>query len=160
MEINFNDLQTKLNNLTIKKPPKTFLKILDKEYNEVLVSKYLAYFLNERNTTRDILKQILIHTSSKNDTDDFIELLNDAEFEDIFETWRSGNHDRIVIPDGGGSFNAGISDISKDRVPEIEAYLESKIQELYKVLDESIEEKKEAKRKEIQEKLKYKRIEL
>lgn len=84
----------------------------------------------------------------------------DAEFEDIFEAWRSGNYDRIVIPDGDGFFNAGISDISKDRVPEIEAYLESKIQELYKVLDESIEEKKEAKRKEIQEKLKYKRIEL
>ena len=84
----------------------------------------------------------------------------DAEFEDIFEAWRSGNYDRIVIPDGDGFFNAGISAISKDRVPEIEAYLESKIQELYKVLDESIEEKKEAKRKEIQEKLKYKRIEL
>ena len=84
----------------------------------------------------------------------------DAEFEDIFEAWRSGNYDRIVIPDGDGFFNAGISDISKDRVPEIEAYLESKIQELYKVLDESIEEKKEAKRQEIQEKLKYKRIEL
>ena len=84
----------------------------------------------------------------------------DAEFEDIFEAWRSGSYDRIVIPDGGGFFNAGISAISKDRVPEIEAYLESKIQELYKVLDESIEEKKEAKRKEIQEKLKYKRVEL
>ena len=84
----------------------------------------------------------------------------DAEFEDIFEAWRSGNYDRIVIPDGDGFFNAGISDISKDRVPEIKAYLESKIQELYKVLDESIEEKKEAKRKEIQERLKYKRIEL
>ena len=93
------------------------------------------------------------------DIEEFKKII-DAEFEDIFEAWRSGNYDKIVIPDGDGFFNAGISAISKDRVPEIEAYLESKIQELYKVLDESIEEKKEAKRKEIQEKLKYKRIEL
>lgn len=97
MEISFNDLQTKLNNLTIKKPPKTFLKILDKEYNEVLVSKYLAYFLDERNTTRDILKQILIHTSSKNDTDDFVELLNDAEFEDIQTEEQISEHTRLDI---------------------------------------------------------------
>ena len=84
----------------------------------------------------------------------------DAEFEDIFEAWRSGNYDRIVIPEGDGLFNAGISDISDERTPELKKYLEKKVQELYKVLDESIEEKKEDKKKEIQEKLKYKRIEL
>lgn len=97
MEINFNDLQTKLNNLIIKKQPKTFLKILDKEYNEVLVSKYLAYFLDEMNTNRDILKQILTYTSSRNGTDNFVELLNDVEFEDIQTEEQISEHSRVDI---------------------------------------------------------------
>ena len=51
----------------------------------------------------------------------------DAEFNDIYEAWRSGKYDRIVIPKGDGFFNAGISDISDKRVPKLKEYLESKI---------------------------------
>jgi len=97
MEINFNDLQIKINNLIIKKPTKTFLKILDKEYNEVLASKYLAYFLNERNTNRDIVRQILSISASSNDSNDFVDLLNDAEFEDIQTEEQISEHSRLDI---------------------------------------------------------------
>ena len=51
----------------------------------------------------------------------------DAEFNDIFEAWKSGKYDRIVVPKGDGFFNAGISDISDKRVPKLKKYLESKI---------------------------------
>ena len=57
----------------------------------------MAYFLDERNTNRDILKQILIYTSSRNDTDNFVELLNDAEFEDIQTEERISEHSRVDI---------------------------------------------------------------
>ncbi len=83
MIIDYGELQNKLNNIQEKKTPKTFLAILDKAYNEVIISKYLAYFLDERKTSRTIIENILKQTSSKNESVDFVELLESANFESI-----------------------------------------------------------------------------
>ena len=82
MNIDYTALQKQLDALTIKKQPKTFLQILDKSYNEVLISKYLACFLNEENTCRDVIKQLLTKTQLQSDVN-FIDLLNYATFETV-----------------------------------------------------------------------------
>ena len=96
MIIDYKDLQEKLNVLEIKKAPKTFLQILDKSYNEVLVSKYLSYFLDERNTTREILKQILTLTSW-NESVDFVDLLENGIFENIQTEEQISQENRLDI---------------------------------------------------------------
>lgn len=82
MFIDYNYLQNSLDDLNIRPKPKTFLSIIDKSYYEVLVSKYLAYFLDERNTARKIWERILRETAIENDFD-FIELLNSSTLESI-----------------------------------------------------------------------------
>ena len=49
MIIDFKQLQEDIDKIKIKEKRKTFLQILDKSYDEVLISKLVAYFLNERN---------------------------------------------------------------------------------------------------------------
>ena len=56
----------------------TFLSIIEKPKDEVLITKLVAYILNPANTTPEILEKILTETKSPNDNDiDFVKLLND-----------------------------------------------------------------------------------
>jgi len=96
MLIDYCELQKKLNNIQEKKTPKTFLAILDKTYNEVIISKYLAYFLDEKNTSRIIIENILKQTS-KNESVDFVELLESANFESIETEIPISRKDRLDI---------------------------------------------------------------
>lgn len=82
MQNDFKDLAYKLKNIKMKNTPTTFLQILGKPHSEVLTSKYLEFILDERNTSRDILKQILKATQRNAETN-FIELLESSAFEDI-----------------------------------------------------------------------------
>ena len=63
MGIGYTELQKDFDNLKIKKSPKTFLQVLGKTYNEGLVSNFISYFLDERNTKRDVIRKILSMTS-------------------------------------------------------------------------------------------------
>ncbi len=96
MLIDYCELQKKLNNIQEKKTPKTFLAILDKTYNEVIISKYLAYFLDERKTSRTIIENILKQTS-KNESVDFVELLESASFESVETEIPISQDDRLDI---------------------------------------------------------------
>jgi hypothetical protein len=96
MIIDYSNLQKMLDNLIIKEKPVTFLSILNKSYNEVLVTKYLSYFLNENNTTRNIIKAILNKTA-QNDTIDFVELLENSIFENIKSEDSISNESRLDI---------------------------------------------------------------
>lgn len=96
MLIDYCELQKKLNNIQEKKTPKTFLAVLDKTYNEVIISKYLAYFLDERKTSRTIIENILKQTS-KNESVDFVELLESANFESIETEIPISRKDRLDI---------------------------------------------------------------
>ncbi len=96
MFVDFDALKKGLNNLSIKKVPKTFLQILDKTYNEVLVSKYLAYFIDERNTNRSIVQQILQKTKVSSEPD-FEELLANSTFESIKTEDQISSQSRLDI---------------------------------------------------------------
>lgn len=82
MNINFSELQKNLNTIEIKSTPVSFLQIIDKTYDEVLSSKIVAYFLNENNSNRNIIRQLL-NITKQNDKENFIELLNLGEFEGV-----------------------------------------------------------------------------
>lgn len=96
MDIDYSTLQTKLDNLEIQKQPKTFLQLLNKTYDEVSFSKYLSYFLDEGNTCREIIKEILSITSS-GETIDFLELLDSASFEYIQTEKQISQQSRLDI---------------------------------------------------------------
>lgn len=96
MVIDYIDLQNKIDKLELKKTSKTFLQILDKNYNEVIISKYLAYFLDERNTNRNIIKQIL-NITSRNESTDFIDLLEFATFENVQTEEQISQQSRLDI---------------------------------------------------------------
>lgn len=71
-------------------------------------------------------------------TDDAIDEFKttiDAEIEDIKAEWDTGKYDHLVVSNFDGFFNTKISNISKDRVPQIYDYLHGKIDELYKYVD-------------------------
>ena len=96
MGIGDTELQKDFDNLKIKKRPKTFLQVLGKTYNEGLVSNFISYFLDERNTKRDVIMKILSMTS-KNKDDAFINLLEDSIFESIENEVSISSKSRIDI---------------------------------------------------------------
>jgi hypothetical protein len=61
----------------------------------------------------------------------------DAEIEAIKQEWDTGNYKRVVIGSKSGFFNTRISNISKERVPQIHDYLEQKLNELYDYIENS-----------------------
>ena len=85
MKEELEKLERKLKRLKIKKIPTTFLSIINKKLDEVIISKYVAYLINPEYTTISILEEILNVTQSKKDEINFSELLNSENtiYEDI-----------------------------------------------------------------------------
>jgi len=78
-------LNNKIKRVRIKKMPTTFLSIINKNFDEVIISRYMAFLLNPEYTTLKIIEQLLNITQEKNDEADFVQLFNNAltEFESI-----------------------------------------------------------------------------
>ena len=66
------------------------------------------------------------------DFEEFKKIIDD-EFNDILEAWKSGEYDRIVLP----NFNGKISQLNKERTPKLWGYLQNKIKELTGVKEDS-----------------------
>lgn len=52
-----------------------------------------------------------------------------SELQDIVEAFNSGNYDSIMFPDGDGLFNTNLSQISKERTPELYRALSNLLKE-------------------------------
>ena len=59
----------------------TFLKIIDREKDEVLISKWVAFILNPDNTSPKIIEEILKETNSETDEVDFLKLFHEQNDE-------------------------------------------------------------------------------
>ena len=82
MWIDYQGLKDEICKLTVKKKPITFLEILGKTDREVLVSKYLAFLLDEKNTSRKLIKEILEATAVDEEVD-FVDLLDVGVLESV-----------------------------------------------------------------------------
>ena len=96
MIINYDELQCEIDTVKMKKTPKTFLQILDKAYSEVPISKCLAFFLDEKNTNRNVIKHLLMK-STKNEAVDFVDLLEFATFEGVQTEYSISQQSRLDI---------------------------------------------------------------
>lgn len=76
-------LNRKLKRIKIKKIPTTFLSIVDRSFDEVTISKCLAYLIDPEYTSLKVIEQLLNTTVNTNDDTDFQELL--AEDGTIYE---------------------------------------------------------------------------
>lgn len=99
MRKDLEEIREKIEKIQIKETPITFLEIIGKSRNEVIISSLVAFVLNPDNTNKKIIAQLLEKTKNINDKCNFIELLNDKD--NIFETiqteeWLS-NRSRIDI---------------------------------------------------------------
>lgn len=94
--ISYEDLKNYFDSLMIKKAPLTFLQIINKTYDEVIISKLVAYILDERNTSKNVIKDIL-KKLYKDSEDDFVELLETGIFESIKTEEQISDEDRIDI---------------------------------------------------------------
>ena len=94
-------LENKIKRIKIKKMPTTFLSIINKNFDEVTISRCMAFLINPENTTLKITEQLLETTQEKNDETDFLQLFNDniTEFEsiDIEEAISSRSRIDIII---------------------------------------------------------------
>lgn len=80
--------------LKIKEKPNTFLKIIGKNNDEVIISSLVSFLLNPNNTTLKIIEKLLIKTKSEQDCVDFVSLFHQDtnEFLSInTEQWISRN---------------------------------------------------------------------
>ena len=57
-----NILQENLDKINVVEPKATFLQVLNKATDEILITKYLTFLLDERNTAFKILQKILMKT--------------------------------------------------------------------------------------------------
>ena len=78
-------LGAKIKKIKIKKIPTTFLSIIHKNFDEVTISRCIAFLLNPEYTTLKIIEQLLSITQCETDETDFLQLVNDntTEFESI-----------------------------------------------------------------------------
>ena len=79
------NLNRKLKRIRIKKMPNTFLSIINKKFDEVTISRCLAFLLNPQNTTIKIIKELLDVSKIPEDEENFGELLDNEStyFENI-----------------------------------------------------------------------------
>lgn len=77
-------LNSKLKRIHTKKIPNTFLSIINKNFDEVTISKYVAFMLNPENTTLKVIEQILTITQWDKDEINFVQLFNDENT--VFES--------------------------------------------------------------------------
>lgn len=97
-EINMNKelelLSKEIKLLKIKEKPNTFLKIIGKNDDEVIISSLVAFLLNPNNTTLKIIEKLLIKTKSEQDSADFVNLFYQDKNEFLSvntEEWISRN---------------------------------------------------------------------
>lgn len=78
-------LENRLKRIKIKKIPTTFLSIINKKFDEVTISRCVAFLINPEYTTLNIIGQLLNITQQEEDEADFIQLFNneDTVFEGI-----------------------------------------------------------------------------
>ena len=62
----------------------TFLKIIDREKDEVLISKWVSFILNPNNTSPKIIEEILKETKSDKDEVNFLELFYEQNGEIMY----------------------------------------------------------------------------
>lgn len=94
-------LDNKIKRIKTKKMPTTFLSIINKNFDEVIISRCMAFLLNPEYTTLKIIEQLLNFTQKENDEVDFIQLFNNGitEFDsiDIEEAISSRSRIDIII---------------------------------------------------------------
>lgn len=94
-------LENKLKRIKIKKIPTTFLSIINKNFDEVTISKCVVFLINPEYTTLKIIEQLLNITQQEEDEADFIQLFNSENtvFEciDIEEVISSRSRIDIII---------------------------------------------------------------
>lgn len=94
-------LESKIKRIKIKKMPTTFLSIINKNFDEVTISRCMAFLLNPEYTTLKIIEQLLNVTQEVKDEADFLQVFNDdtTEFEslDIEEAISSRSRIDILI---------------------------------------------------------------
>ncbi len=85
MKAELEKIDRKLKRIRIKKMPNTFLSIINKKFDEVTISKCLAFLLNPQNTTTKIIKELLNVSKIPEDEKNFCELLENENtyFENI-----------------------------------------------------------------------------
>ena len=78
-------LESKIKRIKTKKMPTTFLSIINKNFDEVTISRCMAFLLNPEYTTLKIIEQLLSISQEEKDETDFLQLFNDdiTEFESI-----------------------------------------------------------------------------
>lgn len=88
-------LQEKLDKIKITEPQMTFLQVVDRGTREVVISKYLAFLLDERNTTFKIIEKILTNTcgSIENHNINFEE----RQLEGVFTEYQLSKENRLDI---------------------------------------------------------------
>lgn len=94
-------LENKIKRIKIKKIPTTFLSIINKNFDEVTISRCMAFLLNPEYTTLKIIEQLLDIAQHKNDETNFVQLFNDNttvfESVDIEEAISSRSRIDILI---------------------------------------------------------------
>lgn len=88
-----NLLQEKLEKINIIEPQMTFLQIINRSMREIVISKYLAFLLDERNTTFKILEKILIKTYKSIDNINFEE----RQLEEVYTEYQISVNNRLDI---------------------------------------------------------------
>jgi len=69
-------LEKQIKRIKIKSMPNTFLNIIEKSKDEVIISSMVAFLLNPQNTSIEIIEKILEQTKNEKDENNFTELLN------------------------------------------------------------------------------------
>jgi len=92
-------LESKIKRVKIKKIPTTFLGIINKNFDEITISRCMAFLLNPEYTTLKVIEQLLLISQEKNDETDFLQLFNDdiTEFESIDIEEQISSRSRIDI---------------------------------------------------------------
>ena len=95
LDNHINLLQEKLDNIKIIKPQISFLQIINRSMREVLISKYLAFLLDERNTTFKVLEKIL--TKTHEGVGKYNVNFKERQLEGIYTEFQISKNDRIDI---------------------------------------------------------------
>lgn len=92
-------LENKLRRIRTKKLPTTFLSIINKNFDEVTISRCITFLLNPEYTTLRIIEELINITQDKNDEADFLQLFNDdiTEFESIYAEEVVSSRSRLDI---------------------------------------------------------------
>lgn len=69
-------LERMIKKIKIKDIPNTFLNIIGKSHDEVIISSIVAFLINPKNTTIEIIKKVLEYTKDEKEEYDFVELLD------------------------------------------------------------------------------------